>query len=175
MSNDTLEAKISFEKLFKLYYAPLFNYVNKNLRNREDSKEIVQDSLIKLWNKRDTVDLEGPTIKSYLFTTARNTLIDFVRSRKDTESMDKINAEAISDEKGEKAMDSLLIRSEIIKSLDKLKPKRKEIFILNKLEGYTYKEIAAHLEISERAVEDNMAKAFLHLKEDLKEKRALFF
>jgi len=175
MSQNTQEAKLSFEKLFKLYYAPLFNYVNKNLRNREDSKEIVQDSLIKIWKKRDNVDLNGPTIKSYLFTTARNTLIDFVRSRKDTESLDKANAEAISDVVDESEMDSLLIRSEIMKSLDTMKPKRKKIFVMNKLEGYTYKEIAKHLDISERAVEDNMAKAFMQLKEDLKDKRELFY
>jgi len=44
-----------------------------------------------------------------------------------------------------------------------MKPKRKLIFDLSKFEGLTYSEIAAHFSISERAVEDNIAKALEHI------------
>jgi len=71
-------------------------------------------------------------------------------------------------------MNSYLIREEILKSMDKLKPKMRKIFSLSKIEGLTYNEIAAYLNISKRAVEDNVAKALRLLKEDLQENEVLF-
>lgn len=63
----------------------------------------------------------------------------------------------------------LFIRHAIKKGLNEMKPKRRLIFELSKFEGLTYAEIANHLGISERAVEDNMAKALNQLKELLKD------
>jgi len=62
----------------------------------------------------------------------------------------------------------------MIKILNKLKPKMKKIFSLCKIEGLTYGEAAAYLDISKRAVEDNIAKALVLLREDLKQNELVF-
>ena len=49
-----------------------------------------------------------------------------------------------------------------------MKPRRKLIFELSKFEGLTYTEIAEHLNISERSVEDNIAKALMNIRSELK-------
>ena len=71
-------------------------------------------------------------------------------------------------------MNSFVVREEILRSMDKLKPKMRKIFSLSKVEGLTYNEIAAYLNISKRAVEDNVAKALKLLKEDLEGNELLF-
>ncbi len=157
------------ESLFKQYYNPLYNFVNSKINNSEDAKEVVQDVFVKLWNAKEKIDLNSPTIKSYLYTMARNTMIDAIRKRKDQSDVDIDNLDAGSiaeDDNGQ--LDPYIIRSEIMKSLEVLKPKTRKIFKLNKLQGYTYDEIAQHLDISVRTVEDNMSRAFSLLREELK-------
>jgi RNA polymerase sigma-70 factor (ECF subfamily) len=69
---------------------------------------------------------------------------------------------------------SYVIRQEIMKSLDKMKPKMKQIFTLSKIEGLTYGEIASYLNVSKRTVEDNIAKALIILKDELKNNETIF-
>ena len=172
-SNKTLE-KNTVEKLFKQYYNPLYNYINSKIRNSEDAKEIVQDCFVKLWNSKEKIDLDSSSIKSYLYAMARNTMIDFIRRRKDESDVEVENLDVASDsEDNSDKLDPILIKTEIVKAMDVLKPKTRQIFRLNKLEGYTYDEIATDMDISVRAVEDNMSRAFKLLREELK-KRQIF-
>lgn len=53
------------------------------------------------------------------------------------------------------------------KIIDALPPRRKEIFILNRFKGLTYKEIAENLQISENTVDTQMRKALAYIKENL--------
>ena len=72
------------------YADNIFRFVLKHLKDADASKDVVQDCFAKVWVKRDTIDAKK--VKSYLFTTANNTLIDAVRKRKFTDdeaSIDK--------------------------------------------------------------------------------------
>jgi len=102
-------------------------------------------------------------------------MIDFIRKNS------KLTAEAkegyykrFHAEKMNGSFNSLMIRQEISLAINKLKPKNKEIFKLNKFEGLTYKEIANHLDISERSVEDNISRAMKFLREELKNNEKIF-
>ena len=59
------------------YSDNLYRFVLKNIKDIDKAKDIVQDTFLKFWEKRDNVDVAK--IKSYLFTTAYHTLIDVVR------------------------------------------------------------------------------------------------
>lgn len=173
MESNNIKVDREFERLYKLFYPAVLNFVNQRLRDREASKEVVQDAMVKVWKKRFNIDLSEATFKSYLYTTARNTLIDYVRGRVNTESIDQDNVERIHVEEDEALINDSLLKVEIMKCLNKMKPKRKEIFMLSKMQGYTYKEIAAALDISERTVEDNISKALAALKAHLMPKKDL--
>ncbi|MEL6123360.1 MAG: sigma factor-like helix-turn-helix DNA-binding protein, partial [Bacteroidota bacterium] len=73
-----------------------------------------------------------------------------------------------------KDLDPYLLREEILKAVDTLKPKMKKIFSLSKFEGLTYSEIASFMNISKRAVEDNVARSLFLLREELKDNEELF-
>lgn len=162
----------NFQVVFKTYFGPLCNYVNSYIRNWENSREIVQGTFLKLWENKDSIVIDS-SIKSYLFSASRNRMIDFIRSdKKKSDYLQNMDF----DEAEEKIEDfnSYLVRQEIVKSLDKLKPKMKQIFSLSKIEGLTYSEIASYLDISKRTVEDNVARALILIKEDLKNNDTIF-
>jgi RNA polymerase sigma-70 factor (ECF subfamily) len=64
-----------------------------------------------------------------------------------------------------KEEETLELRYHLKKAINSMKEKRRVIFNLNKTEGMTYQEIAEYLNISERAVEDNIAKALIEIRE----------
>ena len=162
----------NFEEVFKTYFGPLCNYVNSYIKDWESSREIVQGTFMKVWENRDTINI-NTSAKSYLYSAVRNRMIDMIRSNK---KLDEYKNAANVDEIEENIehMNSFVVREEILRSMDKLKPKMRKIFSLSKVEGLTYNEIAAYLNISKRAVEDNVAKALKLLKEDLEGNELLF-
>lgn len=162
----------NFEEVFKTYFGPLTNYVNSYLKDWEGSREIVQGTFMKIWENKENIAI-NTSAKSYLYSAVRNRMIDTIRSKQKLEEYkNKVNVDEVTEDIDQ--MNSFVIREEILKSMDKLKPKMKKIFSLSKIEGLTYNEIAAYLNISKRAVEDNVAKALKILKEDLVDNEIIF-
>lgn len=158
-----------FEDLFKEYFNPLVNFVNRYLHNFENSREVVQMTFVKLWENRSNFEIKNST-KSYVYQTAKNAMIDFVRKNKNHLNAFEIEG-ALANELADSSsnhLDPYIVRSAIEKCLRDLKPKNREIFELNKFEGLTYEEIADYLQISKRSVEDNIAKTLKFLKDELK-------
>lgn len=164
----------SFEEVFKEFFNPLVNYVNSKINNWEDSREIVQNTFLKIWEVRDKLDIDT-SLKSYLYRATKNGMIDFIRLNKRNSLLKEDLKKDLSEEVGENdALDVYIIRQELKKALKTLKPKNREIFSLHKLEGLTHNEIANYLNISVRAVEDNVKRATLALREILSENKGVF-
>jgi len=158
-----------FETVFKEYFNPLVNFVNKYLNNFENSREVVQMTFVKLWSNRTNLEVRS-SVKSYLYQTTKNTMIDFIRKNKNILNAAELENSIVTvliDEQNEN-LDPYILRQAIDKCLRNLKPKAKEIFELHKYEGLTYEEIADFLNISKRSVEDNISKILKYLKEELK-------
>ncbi len=101
-------------------------------------------------------------------------MIDYIRkSKRNLEIKNQTIEGEISTEESQN-ISNLMIREAIEKACLTLKPKNREIFFLNKFEGLTYEEIANHLNISKRAVEDNIARALKLLREQLNKDENLF-
>ncbi len=162
----------NFEEVFKTFFGPLCNYVNSYIKDWESSREIVQGTFMKVWENKDSIEI-NTSVKSYLYSAVRNRMIDQIRSNQKLEEY-KTTINIDETEENADQLNSFLVRQEILKSLDKLKPKMKKIFSLSKIEGLTYSEIAAYMNISKRAVEDNVAKALRLLKDDLKDNEIIF-
>ena len=135
------------------------------------SKDIVQSTFLKVWSNWDAFE-SAESQKNYLFRAVKNTLIDTVKKEKRMGISEDGHSSLLASD--EKVLDSYIIRTEIMKSLNKLKSKNRKIFMLSKVEGLTYPEIAKFLKISERTVEDNMARAFKALKKDLLDNKNIF-
>jgi len=154
-----------FKVLYQNTYGILVNFVYSKTKDWDLSKEIVQNTFVRFWRKREEINIRNSE-KSYLFSMVRNGIIDHYRKEQNKTDLDEVvRLDKFHVEQDiEKEQISIEIKYYLKKSIESLKDKRKEIFELSKFEGLTYKEIAKHMQISERSVEDNIAKAFKHIR-----------
>ncbi len=154
-------------------YGPLVNFCHSKTRDWELSQEIVQNTFVKLWSSRNKVKI-NTSIKSYLYSMVRNNIIDHYRK---SEKIVDVESDVIYNipEKYDSEDGGLDFEMayHVKKSLATMKDKRRKIFELSRYEGLTYKEIADYMGISERSVEDNIAKAFLQIRDYLKKNNVL--
>lgn len=125
-----------------------------------EAEDVVQETLIKVWNKRDTWE-EIDNIEAFCFTVCRNLALDSVKNkRSQTESLDDKPVEKPdntfnpSDKAIEK--DQVSIVREIV---DSLPEKQRECIQLRDFEGKAYKDIARLLGMTEEQVKVNIFRA----------------
>jgi RNA polymerase sigma-70 factor (ECF subfamily) len=149
----------ALELLYKRYYHPLCNFAFSFLKSVDYTEEVVSDVFLAIWLKRDTLSIKS-SIKSYLFTAVKNQSVNFLKAQKIR--FEEIESFESSDYSNEHA-DACLTYAETLRQvemiIDKLPPQRRTIFILNRMEGMKYKEIADLLAISVHTVQKQMTEA----------------
>src|ERR1700746_2516315 len=83
-----------FNTCVDLYADNLYRFILKNVRDKDAAKDIVQDTYEKLWVK--VSEVESRNAKSYMFTTAYRTMIDFFRRNKKMVMMEDHHQEILS-------------------------------------------------------------------------------
>lgn len=117
------------------YADPIYRYILKSTHNRADAEDVVQVTFQRLWEKRDTID--ETKVKSWLFTTAHNRMIDLFRKRKpETPIMPLHQPSSNSDEK------RVDLKDMINKALHYLPAIQKQVVLLRDYEGYSYADVA---------------------------------
>ena len=152
----------AFKLLFIKYYSALINFCFYRIRNLEASKDLVQEIFTKLWIARDNLNPEK-SIKSYLYKSAVNQIINF---RKHSSSKNISLDESISTKEKSNII-NLENQIDLFSCIEKLPEKLKTVFMLSRIEGFKYPEIAEICEISVKAVEKRMTKAFKVLRKVL--------
>jgi len=159
-----------FEGLFKQYQPLLLPFAHRFVRSREDAREIVQDVFVAVWNNRSSLRQDG-NLKSYLFTATRNKCLNFLQKRRlQTQSLDAAphteNLAAFNQEASnvEAQMEASELMESILEEVGKLPPKCREIFILSREEGLSYKEIAEKQGVSVKTVENQIGIALKRLR-----------
>jgi RNA polymerase sigma-70 factor (family 1) len=150
----------AFSYLMDTYHKKLCIYSKSLCRETSLAEDIVQNVFENIWEKRKGLK-EIYSVKSYLYKSVYNEFINQYRKKSsrlvlEKEYIDILNTIIEDDDTSEFTRLIDLVKQEI----DELPPKCKEIFIMGKQEGLTYIEIAEHLNISFRTVENQMSKAF---------------
>ncbi|HEU5366429.1 MAG TPA: RNA polymerase sigma-70 factor [Hanamia sp.] len=160
----------AFEQLYQLYSGRLFGYLIKLVKSEVFAQELLQDTFIKLWNKRENINPEK-SFRSYLFRIAENNVYDFFRKA----ARDKKLQEAIiknACENYRHVEENLLTKEneQILQdAINLLPPKRRQIFQLIKIEERSYDEVSALLNISVSTINDHIVKAMKSIREALKQ------
>ena len=134
-----------YNESIDLHSDSLYRFILKNIKNEEKAKDIVQDTYVKFWEKKDDVN-ESKT-KSYLFTTAYHTLIDVIRREKKQGSFDEVKEERTTVADGYSDLQEILHEA-----LEMLPETQKAVILLRDYEGYSYAEIAEITKMSESQV-----------------------
>lgn len=140
------------------YADNVYRFIVKNIRDTDKARDIVQDTFEKVWLKVGEID--AAKVKSYLFTTAYNTMIDAIRRQKFQGDFDQINEvhyvshNTYSD-----------LKSVLSEALGKLPEVQRSVIMLRDYEGYSYEEIGAITGLNESQVKVYIYRARVFLKE----------
>lgn len=155
-----------FQELFQKHYEALVAYVRTHSNDLSIAEDIVQNCYCKIWEKKELLtDLDCP--KSYLYKMAYNTYINHYRNTKRKDRIaQQIAAETIASLATETPESSNEQLKELHRAIEQLPEKCRNILVMSKLQGMSYKEIATHLDISVKTVEAQMRIAYQKIRDN---------
>lgn len=154
----------ALEELFEKYYYRLCDFAFQYVRSVDLTEEVVSDVFLKIWKKREELTTSG-NFKAYLFTAVRNQALNY--AKKQQRPLDSLDNKPRQAGRKEYQPDEKLLFKEFSNRvealLNTLPPRRRRIFKLSRLEGFTYSEIANMLSISIHTVQNQMVQAVKQL------------
>lgn len=153
--------EISFQNDVLPLKNKLFRLALRITLNREEAEDVVQDTLIKVWNARDRW-LELDSIEAYSLTITRNLSLDRIKKMENqNDSLEEQNTERL-DENTSTPSERMIQKDklDIVRNIiDELPEKQRSCLQLRDIEGKSYKEIADILSITEDQVKVNIFRA----------------
>ncbi len=155
-------SKVNIEELFQEHCQRLTNYIRKKILNNEDAEDIAQYAFIRVQAASKTSDISNPI--SYLYQTASNILIDMKRREKlhdayihsvmNTNAFDTNVVESVYSTPGPDRIISAQNQLKRIESIvEKMPEKQRKAFLLHRIKGLTYAQIAETMNVSVSSVE----------------------
>ena len=156
----------SFRQLFDNMFEPLCCFLAYYTTDRMIIEEVVQDVFIKLWEDRDLLRIES--VNAYLYTSARNRMLNYIRDEKRRNTLIEQWAQHETEKRrSEDCFDINEFTQRVENAIDTLPDKCRNIFNLSKKDMLTYKQIAERLDISVKTVEAQMGIALRKIREHL--------
>lgn len=124
----------------------MYRYALSILKNEDTANDVVQDCLVKIWDKRELLSgITNP--ESWAMRITRNQCYDWVKTNRYTIDVETTNLVSESDETDHESIlnDSMLWLDKIMATLSQ---KNREIFHLREVEEFTYQEIAEVMSLS---------------------------
>jgi len=141
-----------------LFSDGIYRFILKNIKDKDDAKDIVQDTFEKLWIRSSDVAFQKA--KQYLFTTAYHTMIDKIRKNKRM-----VGFENLYDNIGSYSGTYNDLSEVLNEAINKLPAVQKSVILLRDYEGYAYNEIAEIMKLSESQVKVYIYRGRMALKE----------
>lgn len=155
----------AFENIFKKYSERIFLYANRFLRNEEESKDIVQEVFLKIWKYRESIN-ENLIFEAFLFTITKNTIFNIHKKKQHEIAYANFVQYYLKYEFGE--LESSIIYKDLerhtLAIIEQLPPQQKKVFNLSRFKGFSHREIAEQLSLSERTVEVHIRLALQFIK-----------
>ena len=133
------------------YQTSLLRYATRVLNNEDAAQDVVQEAFIRLNDNLAKIKTRGVQVKGWLFRTTHNAAVDYIRKESRRRSLhDRQSKQAdlfVTDSAAQQLRDEK--QAMVMRHLNTLKPKEREVLVLRLQEGMSYKEIAAVLKRSE--------------------------
>ena len=156
---------------------PLFFYLYRILKNKEQAEDVLQDTFLRMIQHAQRYKPEAK-LRAWAYKIAKNRALDLLR-RKDRNQpsldaplahegafclLDLLTGES---EEGSQERDRHEMRARILKAVDELPPLQREVFLLREVDGMKFREIAALKEVSENTIKSRMRYALESLRHHL--------
>jgi RNA polymerase sigma factor (sigma-70 family) len=156
--------RFAYEQTYIQYRDKVYFYFFKKTKSPEDAKDLLQITFLKLWQYRRSLSPDY-LLEQHLFQIARTVFIDYVRKQnKLCRVQETINLKAEENASYIYTSTDFDNHARLQRALSSMPQIRKRVFELNRLHGYSYREIADLLSISVKAVDNNLSKAVKQLR-----------
>ena len=182
--NQNIRQDAVVEKAFRFERKRLLDFIRRRVRTEEDAEDILQDVFYQLaagYSVTEPIE----KLTSWLFTVARNKIIDWYRKKK-TESLPAdldnesapVNLEQILFDRTltpDEVYARSLVWTQLADALDELPDEQRAVFVMHELEGKSFKEIAESTGEPVNTLLSRKRYAVLYLREQLQELYDEFF
>ena len=166
----------SLEILIQRYFKLVYSFVIRSLGNKEEAEDLTQEIFLKVWNNLKKFNPEK-SFKTWIFTIAKNTLIDYFRKKKiytvssvvndEGEEVDILDTIANQDLSALENIEQQEIKSELEKNLLKLSADDRMLLLFYYEQRMNFREIAEMLEEPVDTVKSRHRRALIKLRKFL--------
>lgn len=150
--------------IYDNYSVILLNVIIRIVKHEDISKDVLQESLVKIWHKSTNFDRSKGSLFTWLVRICKNSAIDKTRSRdfadrqKSTEVLDVV---FVSDSLGRKSNDDFDSLKELVSELPEI---QRVLINMSFFEGFTHPEISEKLKMPLGTVKTKIRNALIHLR-----------
>ncbi|MCH7408507.1 sigma-70 family RNA polymerase sigma factor [Belliella sp. DSM 111904] len=155
-----------FESIFNEYWETLYQAAYIRIKDQAITEDIVQEVFIDLWQRRSAITIKS-SLKAYLLTAVKYKVLKYfkVTSKASFEVLESIDELA---EETENTENFEILYSQLEVAIEKLSPKCRLIFRLNKIEGLSTEEIAVKLNLSKQTIHNQLSKSLALVRSEMK-------
>lgn len=155
-----------FRSVFTTHAEPLINFMYYRTGDYPASEDLMQDAFATLWKECAKVSLEKA--KSFLFTVANNKFLNKVKHQKIVLKFEQLGHSQLSNETPQFLLEEAEFKQRLETAIASLPEGQRTVFLMNRIDELTYKEIAERLGLSVKAIEKRMHKALTALRKTAK-------
>ena len=160
----------AFNAIYDIYADRLYGFVLTHTKSEQMSKDVVQDTFLKLWVNRKNISTEG-SFQSLLFTISKNKIIDAFRSQINKVEFEQFVEFSESDGLFENNTENKLNYDDFLNTLKVCKKllsdRELEVFELSREKGKSIHEIAHKLQTSEQTVKNQLTSSLKKIRTQL--------
>lgn len=153
-----------FSTIFRTHSKTVYNYIYYKFGNQEKAYDAVQEAFVKLWE--NCAKVSPDKAKSYVYTVANNLYLNVIKAEK-VRLKYAGSAREASSESPEFLMEEKEYKEKLDRALDSLPENQRTTFLLNRIDGKKYAEIAEMEGVSVKAIEKRMHLALKALREQI--------
>jgi len=131
----------AFGQLYDRYFKKIYSFVYYKISHKENTEDLVSDIFYKALNNLSKFNSRKGSFNSWLYRIARNTVIDYYRTNKNSQDIETVSDLSFSTELGDDLDRSFQI-AEIEDKMKLLNDAQREIIILRVWQQLSYKEIS---------------------------------
>ncbi|MDA9774481.1 sigma-70 family RNA polymerase sigma factor [Saprospiraceae bacterium] len=162
MTESVCEEKI-FDSVFMSHSEYLRNFLYYKSGDLQRSEDLMQDAFCTLWEECAKVPIEKA--KSFLFTVASNLFLNQEKHKKVVLKFERRKRNKTNKETPQFLLEKDEFEKRLQAGINALSEGQREVFLMSRIDGLKYREIAERLGVSIKAVEKRMHKALLSLRE----------
>ena len=159
--------ELAYTELYNRYWERMVTFAYVKLQSGADAKEVVQDVFLDIWNRRFNLQMPE-NLHAYISGSVKYKIFTLLAKRKKELSNYQKLQTGLSSSSTEEWLSYDQLRADLEKAVLQLPEKCRLVFKLSRERGLSTPEIARHLQISPKTVENHLTKALLRLRKALK-------